>query len=194
MKIRTPILRFASCFALERSGPQEQQFQVFSPARSGWIAPGRTRVYEQAETGKPLGWKDLSSKSKNPGARQGRADLSGGTAPPGFPVSFHPSDEVPSPGTPVRLATNSLQSDHHAVRLAWPVHKDKRHNPRSLPPPGAGSSAAAVTIASDRFSAHPPSPPGYARIHPSLVWVPAALSCRTERYDGKRDLYLQHAA
>jgi hypothetical protein len=29
-------------------------FSSISPARSGWIAPGRTRVHEHAETGKPL--------------------------------------------------------------------------------------------------------------------------------------------
>jgi hypothetical protein len=175
LKTRTPTLKFVSCFALKRFGPQEEYFQAFSPARSGWIAPGRTRVYEHAETGKPLEWKDLSSKSKNLSARQGRADFSGGTAPE-------------------RLATNSLQSGHHAERLAWLVRKDKRYNPRSLPPPGAGSSAAAVTLAPDRFYAHPPSPPGITRLHPTLPRVPAALSCRTEGYDGKRDLHLQHAA
>lgn len=38
------------------------------------------------------------------------------------------------------------------------------------------------------------SPAVLARLHPSLPRVPAALHCRTERYDGKRDLHFQHAA
>ena len=39
-----------------------------------------------------------------------------------------------------------------------------------------------------------PSPAVLARLHPSLPQAPAAMSCRTEGYDGKRDLHFQHAA
>src|SRR5580692_10048120 len=46
-----------------------------------------------------------------------------------------------------------------------------------------------------RFNGCPPipSPAVFARFHPTLPHVPAALGCRTERYDGKGNLYLQHA-
>ena len=48
----------------------------------------------------------------------------------------------------------------------------------------------------DRSSGDPPllSPIHGARLHRTLPRVPAALSCRTERYDDKGNLYLQHAA
>ena len=39
-----------------------------------------------------------------------------------------------------------------------------------------------------------PFPAVFARVHPTLPHVPAALSCRTERHDGKGNLYFQHAA
>jgi len=48
----------------------------------------------------------------------------------------------------------------------------------------------------DRLIGYPPlpSPAVLARVHPTLPHVPAASGCRTERYDGKGNLYLQHAA
>ena len=39
-----------------------------------------------------------------------------------------------------------------------------------------------------------PSPAIFARLHPTLPDVPAALGSRTERYDGKGNLYFKHAA
>jgi hypothetical protein len=46
------------------------------------------------------------------------------------------------------------------------------------------------------FNADPPtpSPAVFARVHPTLPHVPAAFGCRTERYDGKGNLYFKHAA
>jgi len=96
------------------------------------------------------------------------------------------------PVIPAWLATKSLQSDHRINQLLRLV---LRNIPHSLSPPGAGSRVAAATAASFRSSfPHIPTPSGLAHLHPSLPRVPAAISCRTERYDGKRDLYLQHAA
>jgi len=48
----------------------------------------------------------------------------------------------------------------------------------------------------DRLLGYPPipSPAIFARVHPTLPHVPAAFGCRTERYDGKGNLYFQHAA
>jgi hypothetical protein len=118
-----------------------------------------------------------------PAPRHGRAYANGGTAPP---------------ATPAWLATNSLQLDHRTiqlVRFVQLVRKDIRHGSRSSPPLGAGSRAATGTPATQRSSLlHIPFPPGFARLHPTLPRFPAG-NCRwTERYDGKRDLHLQHAA
>lgn len=48
----------------------------------------------------------------------------------------------------------------------------------------------------DRLIGYPPipTPAVFARVHPTLPHVPAALGCRTERYDGKGNLYFKHAA
>jgi hypothetical protein len=106
------------------------------------------------------------------------AHARGGTAPVGF--------------FPNWLATNSLQSDYRITQLVRLVSFNIR---RGSPPPGADYRAAAVTLKFFGSStSHIPSLSGLARLHHSLPRVPAAKGSWTERYDGKRDLYLQHAA
>jgi hypothetical protein len=79
-------------------------------------------------------------------------------------------------------ATSSLQSDYRISPLEY----------CSGSPPGEGASAATAIL---RSSFPPiPSPPVCARFHLALPLIPAALSSRTERYDGKGNLYIQHAA
>jgi hypothetical protein len=51
----------------------------------------------------------------------------------------------------------------------------------------------AIPRASPRLSVHPFLRRSCAP-HRTLPRVPSAMSCRTERYDGKRNLYFQHAA
>ena len=133
---------------------------------------------------------DLGHKCQTPIARFDHAHAKNGTAPPGSPDSFHPIDEELSLGTPDSLATNSLQSDYRNTQLVRLVSLNFR---RGSPPPGVGRRAAAVPLASFGSSL-PHIPSGLARLHPSLPRVPVAECYRTERYDGKRDLYLQHAA
>jgi hypothetical protein len=58
---------------------------------------------------------------------------------------------------------------------------------------GKGLKTEAAPRASPRLSVHPFLRRSCAP-HPTLPRVPAAIGCRTERYDGKRDLYFQHAA
>jgi hypothetical protein len=188
------ILKFASCFALEESGPQEHLFSSISPARSGWIAPGRigfmsTQRRENRSTpatgacrrgpryrSRPTGCmeraEDFGKKSQTPNSRLNHASTSGGMAL-------------------AKLATNSLLSDYRNTPLVRLVPMDIR---RGSPPPGADRRAQKPIRV--RLTGLPaiPSPSGLARLRPSLPRVPAASSCRTERYDGKRDLYLQHAA
>ena len=56
--------------------------------------------------------------------------------------------------------------------------------------------AAALETFFDRLFGYPPipSPAVFARVHPTSPHVPAAFGCRTERYDGKGNLYFKHAA
>ena len=161
-------------------------FSSISPARSGWIArpagQGFMSTQRRENRWRPTGCMEraesywLSSLSFF--ALYALAYASGGTAPPSFFSAW--------------LATNSPQSDHRSTQLVRLVSLSIR---LGLPPSGAGSRAAAVTLKSSGSSfPHIPSSSGLARLHPSLPRVPVALSCRTERYDGKRDLHLQHAA
>lgn len=124
-----------------------------------------------------------------------RANANGGTAPPVATAWFNPTDEDLSMGATAWLATNSLQSDHRIRKLVRPVRFVIQAIRRGSPPFWAGARAATGTPATYASSLrHIPSPPVLKRLHPTSPRVPAALSSWTERYDGKRDLYLQYAA
>jgi len=97
---------------------------------------------------------------------------------------------VPPDANPAVAATNSLSSDHRNQQLVRLVLFGVR--------PGSPPSRQAAGR-----KQLPPFPFGYptihsyadrARSHPTLPRIPAAMSCRKERYDGKRDLHFQHAA
>ena len=90
------------------------------------------------------------------------------------------------------LATNSLQLGHLNRQL---VREDLRRRPHSPPPTWAARNATIGTPATRRSSLPlTPSPSVLERLHPSLPIIPAGKCRWTERYDGKRDLYFQHAA
>ena len=109
-----------------------------------------------------------------PIAQHGRAYAKVGTAPP---------------VTPAWLATNSLQSDRRTIQFA------KQNIRRSSPPPGAGCRAASAILATRRSSLpHIPFPSVFVCLHSTLPQFPAGKRRWTERYDGKRDLYLLNAA
>jgi hypothetical protein len=93
-------------------------------------------------------------------------------------------------GTPGMAATNSLQSDHRNQQHTWPVQLNIR---LGWPPLWR---AAGQRPLRQLPSGVPliPFPAVSARLHPTLPRDPAAKCCWTERYDGKRDLYFQHAA
>lgn len=103
------------------------------------------------------------------------------------PVWFHPSEHDWSLGPSEREVEESLRSDHRTSQFIWPARQETR---RGLPPPWAGSRTA------NSRSFHPasPSPAEFLRLHPPLPQIPAHSDCWVERYDGKRDLYFQHAA
>ena len=106
------------------------------------------------------------------------ADAGGGRAPRGLRRAL--------------TSTNSLQSDYRNTR---PVRLVSLNIRPISPPARAAQGAAAATLKSFGSSFQPiPSSSGFARLHPSLPRVPAALRRRSERYDGKRDMYFQHAA
>jgi len=112
-------------------------------------------------------------------AQNGRAMANGGTAPLLSIVwlAF------------AWLATDSLQSDHRIGQL---VRQDVRCG---WPPYWVGRRTATGTPAASRSSSpHIPTLPERALLHRSLPQAPAGSRLWAERYDGKRDLYLQHAA
>ena len=110
----------------------------------------------------------------SPFALYGCANASVGTAPPGFSA---------------RTATISLQSGYRIVQLVLQYLR------RGTPPLGAGSGAETGTPANHGSSLpHIPDPSGLAPLHRTLPQVPAGRRHRAERYDGKGNLYLQHAA
>ena len=109
--------------------------------------------------------------------------------------AFHPSDEglsLGAPALPAGWATDSLQSDYRNTQLAWLVGENLR---RGWPLLGPSRWTQAVRSASFMVipSAHP-LPSRLARFHRIQPQLPAAKDRRTERYDGKRDHYFQHAA
>jgi hypothetical protein len=107
-------------------------------------------------------------------AQCGSVNASGGTAPPGIPAW---------------LATNSLHLGYRTVQL---VLQDLRH---SSPPFGTGPGGETGTPATHGSSLpHISSPSCLTRLHPTLPQVPAGECRWAERYDGKRNLHLQHAA
>jgi hypothetical protein len=102
-------------------------------------------------------------------------------------ASFHPNDKDLSPGTPERLATNSLQSDYLFAQLVLFVEQDNR---RGSPPCGTASRPAGFRSSLPLT----PSPSVLVSVHPSSPQHPAGQCRWTERYDGKRDLHFQYAA
>jgi len=137
----------------------------------------------------PLGWRPSGIAFPGLIARRNRTDANGGTAPPVSLAWFHPSDKNSSPGASAWLATNSLPSGTRIVQL---VLQDPRHG---TPPFGAGPGAASGTPANLGAPLPRISPPSAsARLHPALPRVPAGIRRWAERYDGKRNLHLQHAA
>jgi hypothetical protein len=141
-----------------------------------------TRTAHAAATGNSI---------PGPLARFGSADAHGGTAPPVFLDCFRPSDENLSPGTAERLATNSLLSDCRIVQLVQMFCLELR--PAS-PPPAAGLGLRRTPATHGSSLPHIPFSFHRARLHPTLSRVPAGRVRWAERYDGKGNMHLQHAA
>jgi hypothetical protein len=93
-----------------------------------------------------------------------------------------------APPSTAGLATNSLQSDYRTIKLVRP------HLLRSSPSYGTPCRASVYAPALGSSLRHVPFPSGFAPIHPALPQAPTGRRRWAERYDGKRDLHLQHAA
>ena len=128
-----------------------------------------------------------------------------------FEVRASANDGTAPPRIAAGLATNSPQLGDHIVQLVQFVQfvlritlvqlvqlaqlGSQQDDRIGSPPPGAERLAVSGTPATRRSSLpHIPSPSGLARLHPSLPRVPAGRRRWAERYDGKGNLYLQHAA
>jgi hypothetical protein len=174
--------------ALAQAGTGQVLFQAArensssSPAWSRWIAPGRIGIMKSQRREDHLRLAlctdregILGSGYPDARARNHRAFAAGRTAPP---------------ETPARKATNSLQPDH---RNQQPVSFDRFDVCIGSPPLGTASSRRSEL---ERPPGDPPSLSlaDRAWFHLTLPRVPAALNCRTERYDGKGNMHLQHAA
>ena len=111
------------------------------------------------------------------------------------PIALHRRALAAVGSAPNRVVTNSLQSDHSYLNFVTPAWFVQQGIRRGSPPTWAGSRGASGTLTTRRLSLpFIPSPSGFADFHPALPQFPALNSRWTERYDGKRDLYFQHAA
>jgi len=112
---------------------------------------------------------------------------------PSFPKRSFPASNLSrtahqhSPGLAV---PDSLPSDHRKLQPIWLVQLD---NLPGVPLPGP---VVGLRPLAERPSGNPPIhfSAVFAPIHRTLPQVPAASGRRTERYDGKGNLYFQHAA
>jgi hypothetical protein len=121
--------------------------------------------------------------------------LQGGSFLAKKPLGIQVSGEsrIENAGTaPNWEATNSLHLDSCTSKFVELFVPEIRRG--SLPVGNAGRVDSSLTAS--RRSSLPlmPDPPVLEHLHPALPQFPAAKGSRTERYDGKRDLHLQHAA
>ena len=162
-----------------------------SPAWSRWIAPGRIGIMStQRRDGRSAPTTDIGCRSTRHGSRlaQGtdlanRANRLGlaNTVSPTWNIPANASGDISAMATPstLRQDTRNQQSVRFLCSGSPPIWQAAAHGPFF-----------------DRLIGYPPIPfPAvFARVHRTLPHVPVAIGCRTERYDGKGNLYIQHAA
>jgi hypothetical protein len=170
------------------------RFSRITPAWSRWIAPGRIGIMStQRRDSRWAPTTEIGRRSLRYGSRlaQGkdlanRSKQANAVLPTwSFPAP-NASDRMVCPAThlPAMAARNPLQQDT----------RNQQHV-RSLCPgsPSLGRTARSSPL---RLIGYPPipSPAIFARLHRTPPDVPAASRSRTERYDGKGNLYFKHAA
>jgi len=171
------------------------RFSSISPAWSRWIALGRIGFMStQRRDGRSAPTTETGRRSMRHGSRlayckdlQNRANRSGHANADTW--DFPASASALRAYLPAIVASSTLQQDTRCdICKQQPV---RSFCPGSPPV----RQAAALETFFDRLIGYPPTPPAvFALFHPTLPHVPAAFGCRTERYDGKGNLYFQHAA
>jgi hypothetical protein len=191
--------RLSSCVPRKCPARKRYVFEVFRRSGPDGSRPGRIGFMSTQR--RENRWQRLSTTAyagasesifPAPIMRQVRAGANGGTAPPQFSV---------------RLATNSLQLDcrflpfdwlvqlFQAVQLVCPARPFRQDIRLGVSPLRAVRRTATGTLATHGLSLpHIPFPSGLARLPLTLPQIPTGRRRRAERYDGKRDLHLQHAA
>jgi hypothetical protein len=170
------------------------RFSRITPAWSRWIASGRIGIMStQRRDGR---WaptteigrrslryrsrlaqgRDLANRSKQANAVLPTWSFS---APNAFDRMVFPAAHLPA-----MAARNPLQQDTRNKQHVRPLC------------PGSPPLGRAAGFGPLRLIGYPPipSPAVFARLHPTLPDVLAASGSRTERYDGKGNLYFKHAA
>jgi len=166
------------------------RFSSISPAWSRWIARGRIGIMStQRRDGRWAPTTGIGRRSLRHGSRLAHCKVHlanqanrSGQANANWSFPAYASGDTAR--LPVIAARNTLQQD---TRNQQPV---RSYCPGS-PPLGRATGLRPL-----RLIGYPPipSPAVFARVHPTLPHVPAAFGSRTERYDGKGNLYFKHAA
>jgi len=184
------LLAGSESFTFSRPGPE----WIANPARQGFMSAQR-RAYRSTPAAMTcrvgFRWRSQLTCStacagaSSPTAQCGRGGNSGDgrTAPPVSRAKFHPGDKDPSPGAPELKATTPLRSDDRMQRLLRIVRLEISRG---------FSRASTRTPESTRFS----PPPSLLPLHfrSASPQIPAGPRRRAERYDGKGNMYLLHAA
>jgi hypothetical protein len=179
------------------AGSLTERFGVNGPGRRSWSHPLRHRIVPAAgrkiflrkfagrgPDGPQPGRIGFMSTERREEHRRRRTMCMESVA---LPARFRPEGLYVPPGNPDRRFKESLRTDHRIQERVRVMVPDLL---RRLPPPGAGPRAADFRSSHFGF----PTPARLLGLHPSLPPIPAPRSRRAERYDGKRDLYIQHAA
>ena len=168
------------------------RFSSISPAWSRWIAPGRIGFMStQRRDGRSAATTETGRRRMRHGSRlahckdrANRSEQANAVLPTWV---FPASASGQTAHLPAMAARGTLHDTRSDTRKQQPV---RSFCPGSLPV----RQATAYWPFLDRLIGYPPILPAVSALfHPTLPHVPAAFGCRTERYDGKGNLYLQHA-
>ena len=182
--------RFGSWFGRKRSGIciwglSQAAREDFSKHFAGMVPMDRARqdwVYEYAETGRPLAARSLQATRAEFGKQ---IPLFAGAR---ILCKSRWSNGPAGRSGPDGHKLSVIGSPQPAARSAC-FHR----HPHWFAAHGKDLQTGVIPWASPGLSVHPflrrPCAP-----HSTLPRVPTAISCRTERYDGKRNLHFQHAA
>ena len=160
-----------------------------SPAWSRWIAPGRIGIMStQRRDGRSAPTTETGRLSMRHDSRLAQ----------GKDLANRANQWKLANAVPLRWNFPANASGHlSAMAAPSTLRQDTRNQqPVRFLCPGSPPTRQAAALRPFIDTGYPPIPfPAvFARVHPTLPHVPVAPGCRTERYDGKGNLYLKHAA